>query len=131
MIFKYYEVDSHLSRPIIPIILKSSNKIAIYSALIDSGSDDCIFGIDIAESMGIKLNPKNKIDIIGFGRDKIEGYRNELVIRIGSYMYVTNVIFAKIRDLDHGILGHRGFFDHFDVRLSYQKQIIEVNLIES
>ena len=130
MIFPYFAVRPHLIRPIIPLIIKSPAKVALYSALIDSGADYCIFGLDVAEALDIKLNSKNKVEITGIGRDKVEGFRSELELRIGNHIYTTSVVFAKTRKLDYGILGQKGFFDHFDVKLSYQKQAIEIDLIK-
>lgn len=129
MTLPYFEVNTQISRPIVPLILKSHTKVALYSALIDSGADYCIFGMDIAEEMNVKLKKKNKVEITGIGRDKVEGFWGELELRIGHHVYTTKVVFAKIRNLDHGILGQRGFFDHFDVKLSYQKKLIEIEPI--
>ena len=130
MIFPYFEIRSHIIRPIIPLIIKSSTKVALYSALIDSGADYCIFGLDVAEALDIKLNAKNTVEITGIGRDKVKGFRGKLELRIGNHIYTSNVVFAKTRSLDHGILGQQGFFDHFDVKISYHKQTIEIDSIK-
>lgn len=126
MIFEYFKVNRRIIRPIIPIILKSSNKVALYSALIDSGSDYCIFGLDVAEGMDIKLNSNHKIKFIGIGKEEIEGFWSNIEMRIGEKTYQTKIIFADISSTGYGILGQQGFFDHFDVRLSYQKQTIDI-----
>ena len=126
MIFKYYEVTSEIIRPIIEVILKSETKVGIFPSLIDSGADHCIFSLDTAKLLGIKLKPKNKTTISGIGRDAVRGYWDELELRIAGKTYTTRVIFAKISDYGFGILGQQGFFDHFDVNLSYQKQTIEI-----
>lgn len=129
MIYKYYKVTPKIIRPIIPIVLKSPSNVAVYSALIDSGADRCIFSLDIADAMGIKLNSKAKTQVSGIGRGKINGFWGELEFRIGSKIYSTKVIFAKISDYGYGILGQIGFFDHFDVKLSHTKQTIEIEPI--
>jgi hypothetical protein len=54
---------------------------------------------------------------------------HKLEIRIGESVFETNIIFADIADFGHGILGQKGFFDHFDVTLRYQKQLIDINPI--
>ena len=53
----------------------------------------------------------------------------EITIKIGKSIYETKVIFAEMGDFSHGILGQKGFFDHFDVKLSYQKQLIEIEAL--
>lgn len=103
----------------------------IYTALIDSGADNCIFSLEIADLLQIKLRPKDKIQFIGVGKDKVSGYRSNIDLRIGDISYEAEVIFAEISDFGHGILGQKGFFDHFDVKLSYNKQLIEINPVKA
>lgn len=130
MIFEYFKVNTRIIRPIIPIILKSPTKVALYSALIDSGSDYCIFSLDVAHGLDIKLKSKNRIKFMGIGKEEIEGFRSEVEIRIGDKTYQIKVIFANINDIGYGILGQQGFFDHFDVKLSYERQTIEIEPIK-
>ncbi len=130
MIFRYFEVTPKIIRPIVPLILKSSTRVAFYSALIDSGADYCIFGLGVAEALDIKLKSQNKTKVSGVAKELIEGFLTNLEIRIGTVKYETKVIFADISDFGHGILGQQGFFDHFDVKLSYQKQTIEIEPVK-
>ncbi len=127
MIFHYFEITSKIARPIIPIILKSQTKLMLYSALIDSGADYSIFNLDIAEVLGIKLQSKDKVKFIGVGRESIVGFWSNIEIIIGGTKYETHAIFAEISEFGHGILGQKGFFDQFDVKLSYQKETIEID----
>ncbi len=129
MTFYYEEVAPQINRPIIPILLKSKNAFIIYRALIDSGADHCIFSKDLADLLEIKLSSKNKVMFRGVSGENINGFLNEIDIRVGNVTYQAKVIFAEISDFGHGILGQIGFFDHFDVKLSYQKQMIEVTPI--
>lgn len=130
MIFKYYEVSSEIIRPIIEVILKSETRVGIFPSIIDSGADYCIFSLETAKLLGIKLKPKSKTKISDIGEDCVNGYWDELELRIAGKIYTTRVIFAKISDYGFGILGQQGFFDHFDVNLSYQKQEIEIKPIK-
>lgn len=126
MIFHYENIAPHIKRPIIPIFLKSKTSFIFYHALIDSGADYCIFSSDIADLLNIKLSLKKKVKFFGVGKEEVKGIWEEIEIRIGNVMYPTKIIFAEISDFGHGILGQKGFFDHFDVTLSYQKQLIEI-----
>lgn len=126
MIFPYFELTSRIRRPIIPIILKSRSKLILYSALIDSGADYCIFSIDTAKALDVKLRLKDKVEFISVGDEKITGFLTWIEMKIGDNIYKTEVIFADISDFGHGILGQKGFFEHFDVKLSYKNQIIEI-----
>lgn len=125
MIFHYQEISPQIIRPIIQIALKANDKFVIYLGLIDSGADRCIFSIHIAKSLNIPLQPK-KINLKGIAREKVAGYLGKVEMSVNGTNYEIEAVFANIADFGHGILGQKGFFDHFDVKLSYQKQIIEI-----
>lgn len=126
MIFPYQKITSKIKRPIIPIFLKSQKKFIFYSALVDSGADYCVFSTEIANALGVKLARK-AIYFRGMGKGKIRGRWGTVEIKIGKNSYTLKAIFAEIGEFGHGILGQQGFFDHFDVKLSYTRGIIEVN----
>ena len=130
MIFPYKEITPQIRRPIIPITIKSDTRFILYHGLIDSGADHCIFSLEIAKELGIKFSKENKLTFIGAGKEEIEGFWGEIDIRIDRITYTARIIFAEISDFGHGILGQSGFFDHFDVKLSYQEQIIEIEPVK-
>lgn len=130
MIFNYEEIISQVIRPIIPIFLKSETTFIVYRALIDSGADYCIFSIDLAYLLGIKLSPRDNVSFTGVGKEKVQGFWGEVEIRTGGISYKTKAIFAEISDFGHGILGQKGFFDHFDVNFSYQQELIDIKQVE-
>ncbi len=125
MIFPYREITPRIKRPIIRIVLKSKDTFVIYHALIDSGADYCIFSIELARALNIKLS-KSKTSFRGVGKEKVQGFWGDVEIGVGEVKYKIKAIFAEISDFGHGILGQKGFFDQFDVKLSYQKQTIEI-----
>ena len=128
MTFSYREITPGIIRPIIPIILKVEHKFALYSALIDSGADHCIFSIEVAKLLDINTLHK-KVTLSGISAQKVVGYLGSIEITIDQITYKLKAVFADIADFGHGILGQKGFFDHFDVKLSYNKQIIELESI--
>lgn len=130
MIFDYQKISFAISRPIIPIFLRSKTKYIFYSALIDSGADYCIFSIELAKALDIKLS-KSKTSFKGVGKDRIQGRWGKVDIRIDHIVYQLKALFAEISDFGHGILGQKGFFDHFDVELSYRKLSIEIKPVMS
>lgn len=131
MVFPYRVITSKISRPIVPIVIRYRKQLVLYSALIDSGADYCIFSVDIAEALNIKLSDK-KISFLSVGTEKVYGHWGQIEIKVGEdNFYITQAIFAKISDFGHGILGQQGFFDHFDVNLSYQDQKIELRSRQS
>lgn len=129
MTYHYKEITSSIRRPIIEIIVRTESNFAIYPVLIDSGADYCIFSNQLAKSLRIKLS-KIKIKFKGVGKNQIIGRWGKVEIRLGDKSYNTKVIFADISDFGHGILGQLGFFEHFDIKLSHSKQIIEVEPVK-
>jgi len=67
-----------------------------------------------------------KISLKGIGREKVTGYLGKVEISINGLNYDLTAIFAEMEEFGHGILGQKGFFDRFDVKLSYQKQTLEI-----
>lgn len=126
MIFRYEEAGLDIYRPVIPIFLKSKSIFIFYRALIDSGADRCIFSKSIASLLEIQLSSKNKINFQGIGKGMVEGFLEKVMIRVGTINYEIEVVFAEISDFGHGILGHKGFLDHFNVNLRYEDLTIEV-----
>lgn len=125
MIFPYREITPRIKRPIIRIVLKSSDTFVVYPALIDSGADYCIFSIELAKPLNIKLS-KRKVSFQGVGKDKVQGYWGEVEIRVGEISYKTKAIFAEISEFGHGILGQKGFFDTFIVKFDLVQKEIEI-----
>lgn len=125
MTYSYLEITPTIHRPIIDIIVKSNEKFAIYPVLIDSGADYCIFNVELAHSFGINLS-KATVNLSGVGKNRVSGKWAEIEIRIANKNYRARVLFAEISQFSHGILGQNGFFDHFDINFSLNKQTIEV-----
>lgn len=128
MIFFYERTAPKISRPVIPVFLKSGKNFVFYAGLIDSGADYCVFSLGVAKALNLKLSKQNVV-IEGISQGRISGEVGVVMIKIGHLSYHTKAVFADIRDPGYGILGGRGFFDHFDVKLSYRKQTIEIQPI--
>lgn len=129
MTYSYLTITPAVRRPIIDIIVRSDKYFAIYPMLIDSGADYCILNLELAKSFGIKLS-KTAVKFFGIGREQIIGKWGKIELKIAGHTYKSKVLFAEISQFGHGILGQSGFFDHFDVKLSYFKQTIEIEPIK-
>ena len=79
MIYPYLTFTDIIRRPIIDIIIKTDNNFAIYPVLIDSGADYCIFNIELAKALGVKLT-KKRTSFRGIGKDKIKGFWGDVEI---------------------------------------------------
>lgn len=99
MNFSYLKITSQISRPIIPIILKSESNFIIYSGLIDSGSDYCVFDTSIAEILGIKLKDSDSINIQGISGDLMKCKQGEISLKLGQKSYKIKGIFQILANL--------------------------------
>ncbi len=133
MKFKYRKLNlkdpfsrkNYILRPIIPVSLKGKNKSVHYEALIDTGADFCIFPLGLAKTLDIDLTKNSSLRFAGINGEPMEGFMGDIKIGLGKEYVFTKIVFAQTTNVV-GILGQRGFFDHFDVKLSYQKQVIEI-----
>lgn len=132
MKFKYRKINlkdpfsnkKYILRPIIPVSLKYEDKSIHYEALIDTGADFCIFPIELANTLGINLNPRRIIYFSGVEGEPLKGFISDVIFSIGEINIHTKIVFSESGSTR--ILGQKGFFDHFDVKFSYQKQIIQI-----
>src|ERR1700746_1093206 len=104
MKFKYKRLSSGVERPIIPITVRNpSTKQSIgYFALVDSGSDICIFASEIAELIGL--------DVTAGRQEMVGGVDIEVG---GSPRRATVGFMPELSKNGHGLLGRDGFFDRF------------------
>ncbi len=136
MKFKYRRISlkdpfsskKYILRPIIPVSLQYKNKSIHYEALLDTGADFCIFPIELANTLGIKLKPNKVIYFVGVEGKALKGFITDVILRIGEISISSKIVFAESGGTR--VLGQRGFFDNFDVKLSYQKQAIEIEPIK-
>ena len=55
MKFDYVEINSQIARPLIIVKISFEQKFLVTEALIDSGSDYCIFPIEAAQALHIPI----------------------------------------------------------------------------
>lgn len=118
--FDYIKIGKH-QRPIIPIQLSFAGKAVNTPALIDSGADFNLIHIDIAETLGIKLNKAKPFVFSGVGNKRLslEGYMavvNLMIFNKGENIsFATPVIFTEqLPENGIALLGETGFFDHLE-----------------
>lgn len=123
--FKYKKIDDFY-RPFIDISLRNDNSTCKYAVLIDSGADFNIFHGDIAKLLNLDLTGLEEIEFGGIKEDKApcKGYVAGVEIGIDGQFYNAPVVFSfDISSSGYGILGQRGFFEHFIVQFDYQKKL--------
>lgn len=134
--FKYHKINlkdpfsnkTYILRPIIPVSLQYKDKSIHYEALIDTGADFCIFPTELANILGINLDPNKIIYFSGVDGEALKGFITAVKLRIGEITISAQIVFAESGSTR--VLGQKGFLDHFDIKLSYQKQTIEIEPVK-
>lgn len=123
-------VGNFASRPVITIGLENpSNKRAIgYKALLDSGADINIFPAEIAEIIGLDIASGKSYKFGGIDSSGHVAYVHKIKLIVGgSVRYEAECAFSyEISKVGYGVLGQKGFFDHFAVTFDYSKKEIEI-----
>jgi hypothetical protein len=84
-----------------------------FEALVDSGASDCMFPESIASAIGIKVESGKNEFRNGIGGPQ-EVWTHPIVLYVGEHTLPINAAFAKTLPVG-GLLGRRGFFDHFKI----------------
>jgi len=115
-------------KPIIPIKVAIGKKELQYAALIDSGADFCIFDAEIGEYLGLDIRRAPREEFGGIqDRGGAEAFLHEIILDIGGWDYKTVIGFSyDIAKHGFGILGQKGFFEHFIVKFDLLKEEIEL-----
>lgn len=98
-------------------------------ALIDTGSDRCIFPAWLAEKLGHNLEAGTKTTITGIYDDSTDAWihTNNFSFRDtdgNEASYLCWTIFSPRTTEGYGILGINGFLDHFKLEINNSKHSI-------
>ncbi len=129
MSFKFkYRTIGQFKRPIIPIKFRHEGMVFNYLALIDSGADFNMFGIDVALALGIDVTKLQKVGFLGIKKNSTgQAWYTIVEIGIEDYFFEAPVLFSdSISPSGYGIVGQQGFFDHFKVLFDYKKGEVEL-----
>ena len=114
--------------PIIPIRIinpNDPNKLIDIRAMIDSGADVSIFPGSLGRVIGLNIE-NDKIEIIkGIGGQEIITYLHEIIFEIGGWKYPSITCFSS-DEITFPVLGRNGFFDLFEIKFDFRKEIIEL-----
>lgn len=133
MKFKYKKYLAGLGsrlRPVIPIQVSNldTGKSTGYEVLIDSGSDICVFDIQIGTLLGFTFGKHNQEgQVRGITGNPEVLYKEEVEIRVGGWPFTITAYFKELpRDVRYGVVGQGGFFDLFVVKFDLLKEEIEL-----
>jgi hypothetical protein len=117
-------------RPEIPVTIAGpSGEVTIYG-LLDTGSDNTIFPLSLADYLGISLYPSPDPPASVFGGQKVELLLGDVVLKleVGSetIAWPTTVCFFDfLTGTDEtAILGHAGFLDYFTATFDGENSLV-------
>ncbi len=137
MKFDYFKIDlprrseflgGKVLRPIIPLTIIHGGQSTVYTALVDSGADFCVFDAQVGEYLGLDIRSGLVEKFSGIEEsDGIEAFFHDVVLKIGGWEYKTKVGFSyNIANQGYAILGQKGFFEMFAIKFDYKKGEIEL-----
>lgn len=126
MKFKYQQYLDRGYFPVIPIRLRSGNKIFDTSALIDSGATVSIMKKEVAQNLEIDV-VNEKETILGGVGGRIKGYLHSLELELSSRKkFKIPVIFSHEYLVSFNLLGRDSFFNQFKITFDEKNKIVEL-----
>ena len=123
-------IRQNLHRPIIAVNVHGPQGLSLQAdALIDTGSDVTLFSSDLADRLKIDLNGVPFLPVIT-AVGPVSAYQpTELTLEIRRppevIRWTARVGFLP-RPMSFGILGTKGFFEHFDLSYSARNHLFEI-----
>jgi hypothetical protein len=127
MIIPYsrYKVGGYLeSLPLVSVLISCNRKRQRVWALIDSGSDMCVFNLEIADLLSIDPNKGKRYELTGLVGGSVGASGHQVNVVVSSPLNPAdklpgvdiNVIFSTSLQPVPALLGQKGFFDNFQIR---------------
>lgn len=127
MKFSYKKIAPGVLRPIIPIEISYHSLSIRYEVLVDSGADTCIFDAQIGEILRIPVNEGEKHFVTGVTGVPEPYYVHDVRLKIAGYEIEATVGFLpRATEWSNGIVGQKGFFEHFKISFDLSKEQIEL-----
>jgi predicted aspartyl protease len=119
-------------RPIISVRILGSKSEARWDALVDTGADETLLPMSLAEVLAIELDPHLTSEAAGISGDRLKIHYGDVEFRIESDREVvawkTTVGFVDFGSSDDEVivLGHGGCLDYFTATFDGEKAELEL-----
>jgi len=97
----------------------------VFGALIDSGADCSIFPAELGEIIGLTIQNDRLQPFAGIGGHPFDAYLHDIILDVGGWRFATHACFA-LEGIKAPVLGQSGFFNLFEVKMDYSKEVIEL-----
>jgi hypothetical protein len=96
---------------------------------IDSGADVTLVPLSLGRLLGLEIEKDKIEELYGLGRQGIPVIFKRVAVRIGGYVFETQIAWALTEEVIP-LLGRTGIFDRFHVCFRQDKKTIEFNWIQ-
>lgn len=108
--------------PIVPVVLFGRHESAKTEAYVDSGAFCSIFGMRLAQEIGIDPREGQRHFFkVGDG-STITGYVLRVPVQIGDHKFRAPIAFSDELKVGFNLLGRRGIFTAFDAVIFWEKR---------
>jgi hypothetical protein len=109
---------TYILRPIIPVLILGPQGSDLVFALVDTGSDECLFPRTLVPSLGVTVDDSQAIPFSGMSGSPLMASPGQVELEIAdgteTYRWPAPVRFVSAGALSSpAILGHAGFLDFF------------------
>lgn len=119
MRFKYpYTAYRGLYLPIIPLEILGQKEWHTVWAFVDSGATYSLFGIDVAQRLGLDWKRGEKIHVVVGDGALLETYLHVLEIRLARHVLKASIGFSEKLKVGFNLLGRKDIFTCFTVCFS-------------
>lgn len=130
-----YSFPDGKPKPYINLVMCGPSTSRHIKALIDSGSEYNLFSTEFANELGINVRGGRDVGVFGpqgskhKQQDELpQGEKGKLIVVkyvIDNYEWEGDTVFVD-SNKKYGLLGQRGFFDHFDVHFRLASEFFEI-----
>lgn len=128
MIFPYWEVrlngEVHWL-PFLPITVYGPETSIELVALVDSGTEYSVLGLDLADRLNISLTHSSPATLVGFGEHEELGEMVPVKFQVGKHKWTAPAVLSQAANR-RAILGQTGFFRLFTVAFRYWKHEMDI-----
>jgi hypothetical protein len=128
MIFPYWEIrlDSEIHwLPLLPVTIHGQDTSVDVLALVDSGSEYTVLGLDLVDRLEISLTQSKPAILVGLGEHEEPGEMVPVNFQVGKYRWTGPAVFSAAASR-RAILGQTGFFAFFAVAFRYWKREMDI-----
>ena len=128
MIFPYWEIlldDEIHWLPLLPVTIHGQDTSVDVVALVDSGSEYTVLGLDLVDRLEISLTHSTPATLVGLGEHEEPGQMVPVGFQVGKHRWTGPAVFSGGANR-RAILGQTGFFAYFTVAFRYSKREMDI-----